>query len=66
MPRALRFFVWEKMYVKFANGSEAKAGVPVKSGVSKLVLAAMAMLSHRELVTLLRQRGNKWQVVLST
>ena len=26
------------MYVKFANGSEAKAGVPVKSGVFKSVL----------------------------
>jgi len=33
MPHALRFFVWEKMYVKFANGSEAKGGVSVNSGI---------------------------------
>jgi len=63
---ALRFFVWEKMYITFAHGSEAKAGVLVNSGVLKSVLAAMAMASHRELmtVTLRRQRGNVWQVVL--
>ena len=40
IPRALRFFIWEKMYVKFANGSEAKASVPVNSGVFKSVPAA--------------------------
>ena len=63
---ALRFFVWEMMYVTFAHGSEAKAGVPVNSGVFKSVLAAMAIASYRELmtVTLRRQRGNEWQVVL--
>jgi len=48
------------------HGSEAKAGVPVNSGVFKSVLATMAMASHRGLmtVTLRRQRGNEWQVVL--
>jgi len=57
-PRA-SFLVWEKMYVKFVNGSEAKASVSVSSGVFKSVLAAMAIASHRELltVTLRRQRG---------
>jgi len=59
-------FVSSSRY-KFASGSEAKAGVPVNSGgVFKSVLAAMAIASYRELmtVTLRRQRGNKWQVVL--
>jgi len=46
---------------------EATVGVPAKFGVFNSVLAAMAM-AHRELmtVTLWRQRGNKWQVELST
>jgi len=47
------------MYVKFANGSEAKVGVPVNSGVVKSVLAAVAMEADDR-----RQRGNEWQVVL--